>query len=44
MVEGRGVGMDGVKHRVKEHQGEICVFFDQNKYCEFEVTLPAKIE
>ena len=40
MLAGRGVGMDGVKHRIIEHQGEIHVHFDQDKYCEFEINLP----
>ncbi|MBN2424544.1 MAG: Hpt domain-containing protein [Calditrichaceae bacterium] len=41
MVAGRGVGLDGVKHRLREHKGEIYVHFDRNKFCEFEVLLPA---
>ena len=41
MVAGRGVGMDSVKHRLKEHNGEIRVRFDRDKYCEFEVFLPS---
>ena len=41
MVSGRGVGMDGVKHRLSEHKGEIQVHFDQDKFCEFEILLPS---
>jgi ligand-binding sensor domain-containing protein/signal transduction histidine kinase len=41
MVSGRGVGMDGVKHRLVEHDGQIMVNFDQDKYCEFEILLPS---
>jgi two-component system chemotaxis sensor kinase CheA len=41
MTAGRGVGMDGVKHRIMEHHGEIRVHFAAGQYCEFEVTLPA---
>ena len=41
MVSGRGVGMDGVKHRLSEYNGQIQVHFDSNKYCEFEIFLPA---
>ena len=41
MVSGRGVGMDGIKHRLLEHKGEIQVHFDQDKYCEFEILLPS---
>jgi ligand-binding sensor domain-containing protein/signal transduction histidine kinase len=40
MVAGRGVGLEGVKHRIQEHHGEISVRFDQGKYCEFEICLP----
>jgi ligand-binding sensor domain-containing protein/HPt (histidine-containing phosphotransfer) domain-containing protein len=40
MVAGRGVGMDSVRNRVKEHHGEIHICFARNKYCEFEVILP----
>jgi ligand-binding sensor domain-containing protein/signal transduction histidine kinase len=40
MTAGRGVGMDGVKHRLQEHHGEIHVYFDKDKFCEFEITLP----
>jgi two-component system chemotaxis sensor kinase CheA len=41
MVAGRGVGMDGVKHRIQEHQGEIRVSFNKDQFCEFEIILPA---
>ncbi len=41
MVAGRGVGMDGVKHRIQEHKGDIHVYFSKGKYCEFEINLPA---
>ena len=41
MVSGRGVGMDSVIHRLKEYQGEISVNFSENKFCEFEILLPA---
>ena len=40
MVSGRGVGMDGVKHRLSEYKGKINVHFDPDKYCEFEILLP----
>ena len=40
MVSGRGVGMDGVKHRLSEYKGQINVHFDPNKFCEFEILLP----
>jgi signal transduction histidine kinase len=40
MVAGRGVGMDGVKHRIEELHGDIHIYFDRGKYCEFEITLP----
>lgn len=41
MISGRGVGMDGVKHRITEHKGDIFVRSEANKYCEFEICLPA---
>jgi ligand-binding sensor domain-containing protein/HPt (histidine-containing phosphotransfer) domain-containing protein len=40
MIAGRGVGMDGVIHRLKEYSGEIQVHFTEGQYCEFEVILP----
>jgi chemotaxis protein histidine kinase CheA len=40
MIAGRGVGMDSVRYRIEEHQGEIRVYHAEGKYCEFEVTLP----
>ncbi|MEJ2055549.1 MAG: ATP-binding protein, partial [Calditrichaceae bacterium] len=40
MVSGRGVGMDGIKHRLTEYNGRIHVNFDPNKYCEFQILLP----
>jgi chemotaxis protein histidine kinase CheA len=40
MIAGRGVGMDGVIHRLKEYRGEIQVHFTEGQYCEFEVILP----
>jgi ligand-binding sensor domain-containing protein/HPt (histidine-containing phosphotransfer) domain-containing protein len=43
MIAGRGVGMDGVIHRLKEYRGEIQVSFTEGQYCEFEVILPAVI-
>jgi len=43
MIAGRGVGMDGVRHRIQEIHGDINVHFARNKYCEFEVTLPANL-
>jgi ligand-binding sensor domain-containing protein/HPt (histidine-containing phosphotransfer) domain-containing protein len=41
MLAGRGVGMDGVVHRLQEYQGKINVHFAEGKYCEFEILLPA---
>jgi len=38
----RGVSMDGVKHRLQQHHGEIYLHFDKDKFCEFEITLPAE--
>jgi len=43
MISGRGVGMDGVKHRLKEHNGDIRIHFDREKYCEFEIILPSAV-
>jgi ligand-binding sensor domain-containing protein/signal transduction histidine kinase len=40
MIAGRGVGMDGVIHRLKEYRGEIQVHFTEGQYCEFEIILP----
>jgi len=40
MVSGRGVGMDGIKHRLTEYNGRIQVKFDRDKFCEFEILLP----
>jgi chemotaxis protein histidine kinase CheA len=40
MVAGRGVGMDSVKYRIEQHNGEIHVHFARDQYCEFEVLLP----
>ena len=41
MIAGRGVGMEGVLHRIKEHHGDIQVRYEKGEYCEFEVVLPA---
>ena len=41
MVSGRGVGMDGIKHRLSEYNGQIKVNCIEKKYCEFEILLPA---
>ena len=40
ILAGRGVGMDSVKHRIKECKGQIHFQFDKGKYCEFEIVLP----
>jgi chemotaxis protein histidine kinase CheA len=40
LVSGRGVGMDIIKQRIKNHRGQIRVAFSKGKYCEFIIILP----
>ena len=40
LISGRGVGMDIIKQRIKNHQGQIRVTFSKGKYCEFIIILP----
>ena len=39
-ISGRGVGMDLVKDKISQHQGDIKVDYKKGKYCQFTVTLP----
>jgi chemotaxis protein histidine kinase CheA len=36
----RGVGINVVKNMVDKHNGMIEVDFEENKYCEFTISLP----
>jgi two-component system chemotaxis sensor kinase CheA len=40
MVAGRGFGMDLVREKIKEFNGNIELDFASNRYCEFKITIP----
>jgi Amt family ammonium transporter len=42
MVSGRGVGMDIVHKKVSSRNGKIDVRFEQDKFCEFKISIPKK--
>ncbi len=41
MHAGRGMGMDIIKKRVEEAGGSLSIAFQEDKYCEFRINLPA---
>jgi HPt (histidine-containing phosphotransfer) domain-containing protein len=40
MVSGRGVGLDIVNKKVKSRNGDINVAFEEDKFCEFKISIP----
>jgi ligand-binding sensor domain-containing protein/HPt (histidine-containing phosphotransfer) domain-containing protein len=44
MVSGRGVGLDIVNQKVGSRKGDIKVSFEEDKFCEFKISIPQAIE
>jgi ligand-binding sensor domain-containing protein/signal transduction histidine kinase len=40
LVSGRGVGLDIVNEKVKSRNGKINVLFEEEKFCEFRISIP----
>ena len=44
LISGRGVGLDIVNKKVHKRDGDIKVQFEEDKYCEFKISIPKAIE
>lgn len=44
LVSGRGVGLDIVNKKVHSRNGDIKVLFEEDKFCEFKISIPQQSE
>lgn len=39
-IAGRGIGLDAIRHKVRQYGGDVTLAFETGQFCEFTITLP----